>query len=262
MAQLISFDASRDPIVNDPTARMPNVPAFQFWASRNYAIGRAGAVFGLQPTFPEPQTFTEFVVVTCIANTAHAANHKTVKFAPFDPILTGSTAPVFELTDDGTHTGSNIPVVIANGDTAAQVATALAAALTAFFSSNFPNAFVAVTGPVSFGPLSVLSSQVLITAEDPGLLFFITTGIAAGGVAPPLTSTKAGGVMYGQALLARAWASFVYTGYGAQNSFFEGVGPTVSQQIPVAMYPLAMRGPKAWPGQLSGAAPWQNPGPG
>jgi hypothetical protein len=241
MAQLISFD---DPLRSGN--RMPCVPGFQFWATRNSAIGRSG--LGNQPVFPKPMVFSEGWTIQAIANTAHAANHKTVRVSPFDPLTNGETK-TFELTDDGTHTGSNIPVAITNGDTAAQVATALAAAIQAFFSSDFTEAFVAVA----------IGSTAQLEALDYSLRLYVTTGLAAGGVAPPLVATQQGGVMYGQGLLARAWASFVYTGYGTSASVFGGVGPHLSQQIPLAFYPLGMKGPRAWPGQVVPSVAWIPP---
>lgn len=233
MAQLISFN-------NPPNFPMPHVPAFQFWATRTVAIQRAGAELGVQPAFPQPQTFAQQWLIVCIANTAHAANHKTVTITPFGP--TGTVTATFELTES-THSGSNIPVTIANGDSANAVATALGTAIGSWITSHYPTAFTAFVE---------LGADVAISALDPGFRLFVTAGFAAGGVAPPLATFVQGGRMYGDGLLARAWAAFVYTGYtGTGSTTFVDAGPPKTPQILVAMYPLAMRGPKAWPGQIN-----------
>lgn len=235
MANLISYH-------NPPSRPQPHVPGYWFWATRNVSIGRAfQGAFGNQPVFPQAQTFAQFWQITAIANTAHAANHKTVTCTPFGPIANTYTR-VFELTDDGTHTAPNTAVAITNGDTAAQVATALQTAIQSWINGFFPIAFTS------------LANGAIVTLEtfDVGMRMFVTTGLAPGGVTPPLVAVKQGGVMYGEGLLARAWAAFVYTGYRAEVPF-DAAGRPNAPQIPVALYPLGMKGPRAFPGQFNPA---------
>jgi hypothetical protein len=178
MAQLISFNNS---IGGFP---MPHVPAFQFWATRTLTITRASNQLGNQPVLPQPQTFHEAWEIVCIANTSHAANHKTVTVSPFGPSFDPVT---FELTES-THTGSNVPVAITDGDGASAVALALATAIEDYFESHYPDAFAAAPA----------GAEVDLFCEDPGLRLYVTTGFASGGAAPALVATRDGGVMYGE----------------------------------------------------------------
>lgn len=227
MAQLISF-------VNANTGQQqPNVPGFQYWATRKASYGAlpyGPNVPGL-PAFP--WTTALLFIVTCIANTAHAIVGKLVTIQ-----LAGVTV-VFQFTETTAAPG-NIAVVVSNGDTAAQCAIALRNAVQAYVASTAPDLLVAQTS----GYPVTATGQVVLGVPEGGIRPFIVT---TGGTAPALAVTNNNGGHFGDALLRTAWRAMVYLNQDPLG--WSGV-PAEGAEIALPFYPLHPVARKAWPGQI------------
>lgn len=212
MAQLIAFQG------------MPHVPAFQFWATRGLA--RIPGFSGVGNTLAGG---IRIYFVTCVANTAHAIVGKTVTIQ-----IGGETVTFFFNDGSGVTPPGDEEVTVVNGDTAAQCATALAAAIEAFALAAFPQGLAAGAGS---GPLA---AQVSIGSGDPSIPLLVTTG----GAAPALAVTNNNGSPYGDALLHRAWRVFSYNGVDPAlvSAFEESIA-----DIAIPFWPLHPLGRKAWP---------------
>jgi hypothetical protein len=222
VAQLISFNG------------MPNVPAFQFWATKAINRGHVDPV-GFQGFSGPLGLGQRYFSVTCVANTAHH-----LILAPASSLVTlviaGNTTVIFEFTET-TAAGGHQPVVVANNATAAQVATALNAAIATWATANMPLAIVA--GINVFGTGTNIVS--ILTTEPQVPLRVTVAGPSSG--APLLAVTNNGAVVYGDPLLHRAWRAFVYTGYdpAGVSVFPHGA------DIALGIWPLTPVIPKAFP---------------
>jgi hypothetical protein len=226
MAQLISlFGAPGSP-------GMPNVPSFQFWAMR----GQTGALPS-QAALPAFGTTVlgnglPIYFVICGANTAHFMVGALVTLQ-----IAASTIVVFEFTETVAAPG-NIAVVITNGDTAAQCATALKNAINSWALANMPFAVAAIIA-TGFG---FATDTVEIVTTEGSVPLIVTTGGA-----PILATTNNNGKPYGDALLHRAWRVFVYSGV---DPALVSVFP-VGEDVAIPFWPLHPLNRKAWPQQLT-----------
>ncbi|HMG13318.1 MAG TPA: hypothetical protein VK571_09090 [Gemmatimonadaceae bacterium] len=223
MAQLLSFNG------------MPNIPGFQFWATR-------GALLPPPTTgFQTPGGGTAFggglrvYFVTCIANTAHA-----IEGALVEVTIAGTRTVVFEFT--AALAPGHVPVVVANNATAAQCATALETAINDWAETHMPAALTA--GAAALGDPALVgitggAAQVALLVETDGTL--------------SLAVTNNGGRMYGDILLRNASRAFVYTGYDPVGDtavvFPNGPGGSPAD-IAFMFLPLTPVIPRAFPSAI------------
>jgi hypothetical protein len=235
MAQLIAFFGTPG------SPGMPHVPGFQFWATR----GLNNTTFAPQPApaFKPPSSMEgfRFVFVIAVANTAHAIVGALVTLT-----IAETTVVTFEFTETTAAPG-NIAVVVSNGDTAAQCATALINAINTWATANMPLALAAAPATeFGFG-----TDTVAILTLDPSIPILVATS------GPPvLARTGSNAAPYGDALLHRAWRTFVYQGVDpALVSVFpivDGIPPDIA----IPFWPLHPLARKAFPQQF--VNPWAN----
>jgi len=166
--------------------------------------------------------------VTLAANTAHAMVGALVTLQ-----LAGNVTAVFEFTETTAAPG-NIAVVIVNGDTAAQCATALETALGLYFAATFGG--VPFFGAVGTNPVQVVIGQ----AAAPQIALAV-------GATLPITVTNNGGRQYGDPLLRSASKAFIFNNYDPNAVSVFGVVGDVPPDIVFMFWPLTPVIPKAFP---------------
>lgn len=240
MAQLIAFFGAPG------SAGMPHIPGFQFWATR----GLTGTTLVTQPAaaFKPPSSGVSggfrFSFVNCLANTAHAMVGKTVTV-----IVAETTSVTFFFNDgSGVTPGGDVEVTIVNGDTAAQCATALQNTINTWASANMPLALFA--GPATAFGLGTSIS--VIGTLDPSIPLRLETG----GVLPVLLAAGNNAAPYGDALLHRAWRTFVYQGIDPALVSVFPLDRGIPPDIAIPFWPLHPLARKAFPQQF--VNPWAN----
>lgn len=184
---------------------MPHVYAFQFWALRGQIPTGSPFVAGPGNWFGSSNFSLMYVV--CTANTAGTLWGATVT------VTIGQFNWTFEFIDvGGSPAPGNVGVEVATGATAAQVATALAAAV----NNEFGNVGLTVGGFVaSASPPGFATGTCSIGTIDPayGPAMRIQTGIGSFQLGQPAYNRP-----YGATVLRSSWKAFVCTGNSTGDS--------------------------------------------